>query len=67
MPSAAPLEDLRRAHQELQALEMKFPEAYADFAGFFERNRSLGYKNLSRLLMKEQTPEELKGVDEEGG
>ena len=67
MPSVVPLEDLKRAHQELQALEMKFPDAYEDFAEFFRRNRSLGYKNLGRLLMKEQTPEELKGVDEDGG
>jgi hypothetical protein len=67
MSSVVPLEDLRRAHQELQALEMKFPEAYEDFAEFFDRNSSLGYKNLSKLLMKEQTPEELKGIDEADG
>ena len=67
MSSVVPLEDLRRAHQELQALELKFPEAYEDFAEFFERNRALGYKNLCRLLMREQTPEQLKGIDESDG
>lgn len=67
MTSVAPLEDLKRAHQELEALEMKFPDAYEDFAEFFRRNRSLGYKNLCRLLMREQTPEQLKGVEDDGG
>lgn len=64
MPSAAaPLEDLKRAHQELQALEMKFPDAYQDFADLFSRNRSLGYKNLCLMLMGDTTPEQLKGLD----
>ncbi|MDX1747400.1 MAG: hypothetical protein R3324_15800 [Halobacteriales archaeon] len=65
MPSVAPREDLERAHEDLQSLEMKHPDAYADFAEFFADNRSLGYKNLCKLLMKEQTPRELKGVDED--
>lgn len=65
MPSMASLEDLERANEELEALEMKHPEAYGDFAEFFDRNRSLGYKNLCRLLMDEQTPKELKGIDED--
>jgi hypothetical protein len=67
MTATVPLERLTRADQELQALEMKFPDAYSDLADFFERNRALGYKNLCRLLLNEQTPEELKGVDEADG
>lgn len=63
MPSVAPLEDLERAHEELQALEMKYPDTYEDFADFFRRNKSLGYTNLCKLLMGEQTPRELKGLD----
>lgn len=66
MSSTVPLEKLRRAQQELQALEMKFPDAYEDFDEFFDRNRALGYKNLCRLLMREQTPKELKGVEDAG-
>ena len=66
MPSVVPLEDLQRAHQELQSLEMKHPDAYEDFADFFRRNRAMGYKNLCRLLMQEQTPEQLKGIEESG-
>ena len=65
MPAVVPLEDLEQAHEELQALEMKFPEAYDDFAEFFQRNRSIGYGNLSKMLMGEQTPKELKGIDED--
>lgn len=65
MPAVVPLEDLERANEELQSLEMKFPDAYDDFAEFFQRNRSLGYGNLCKLLMGEQTPKELKGIDED--
>lgn len=65
MPATVPLEDLERANEELQSLEMKYPEAYDDFAEFFLRNRSLGYKNLCKMLMGEKTPKELKGLDEE--
>ncbi len=65
MPSNVPLEELQRAHEELQSLEMKFPDAYEDFAEFFQRNRSVGYSNLCKMLMGEQTPEDLKGIDGE--
>lgn len=65
MTAAAPLDDLERAYEELQSLEMKHPDAYGDFAEFFQRNRSLGYNNLCKMLMGEQTPKELKGIDED--
>ena len=63
MPAEAPLEDLQRVHQELQSLQMKHGEAYDEFVEFFKRNRSVGYKNMCKMLMGETTPEELKGVD----
>lgn len=65
MPAAVPLEELERADEELQSLEMKFPEAYEDFAEFFRRNRSMGYNNLCKMLMGERTPKQLKGIDED--
>ncbi|MFW6448347.1 MAG: hypothetical protein ACOC0X_02270 [Halobacteriota archaeon] len=65
MPAAVPLEDLERADEELQALEMKHPEAYDDVAEFFRRNRTLGYNNLCKLLMGERTPRQLKGLEDE--
>lgn len=65
MPASVPLEDLERANEELQGLEMKFPEASDDFAEFFRRNRNIGYNNLCKLLMGEKTPKELKGIDED--
>ena len=65
MPAAVPLEDLERAHEELRALEMKYPDTYEEVAEFFQRNRGLGYSNLCKMLMGEQTPRELKGLDEE--
>ena len=64
MPAVVPLEELERAHEELQSLEMKYPDAYEDFAEFFQRNRSLGYNNLCKMLMGEKTPKELKGIDD---
>ncbi len=63
MPAEAPLEDLQRVKQELQSLEMKYPEAYDEVVELFKRNRSVGYKNMCKLLMGETTPEELKGLD----
>lgn len=65
MPAAVPLEDLERAHEELRALEMKYPDTYEEVAEFFQRNRGLGYSNLCKMLMGEQTPRELKGLEEE--
>jgi hypothetical protein len=63
MPTAASFEDLERTYQEIQSLQMKHPEAYQDIAELIDRNRSVGYKNLCKLLLEETTPGELKGVD----
>lgn len=63
--TTVPLEELRRANRELEELETEYPDAYREFAEFFDQNRGVGYKNLARMLMNEQTPEELKGVDDE--
>ena len=65
MPSSVPLDDLEHAKHELEALQMKYPDAYQEFADFFRENRGLGYKNLIRMLMDEQTPKEIKGIDED--
>lgn len=65
MASSVPLEDLQRAQEELQALEMKYPDTYDDFAKFFQRNRSLGYTNLCKMLIGDTTPKELKGLEED--
>lgn len=63
MPTAAPLEELERAYQEIQSLKMKHPEAFEDVSDLFRRNRSIGYKNLSKMLMGIATPQELKGEE----
>lgn len=65
MPAIVPLEDLERTNNELEALKVKFPEAHDDFAEFYNDNRTLGYGNLCKMLREEQTPKELKGIDEE--
>lgn len=63
MPAVAPLEDLERAHREMESLRMKHPDVYADVVGLIERNRAIGYNNLCKMLLGEKTPKELKGLD----
>lgn len=63
MPAEVPLEELERVMQELESLKMKAPEVFDDFVQLFKRNRSVGYKNICKLLMGESTPRELKGLD----
>ncbi len=63
MAAEAPLEELERVSNELESLEMKYPDAYSDFSDLFKKNRSVGYKNICKMLMGEATPRELKGID----
>lgn len=63
MSAVASLEDLQQVKNELESLKMKDEEIYQDFVELFKRNRSVGYKNISKMLMEEKSPEELKGVD----
>ncbi len=56
-----------QAIQELEALKMKAPEIYDDFAKFFDRNRVVGYKNLCKLLMGDYTREDLVPDEDEDG
>lgn len=65
MSAVASLEELKQVENELKSLKMKDEEMYEDFVELFKRNRSVGYKNICKMLMEETTPEELKGVDEE--
>lgn len=65
MSAVASLEELKQVQNELRSLKMKDEEMYEDFVELFKRNRSVGYKNICKMLMGETTPEELKGVDEE--
>lgn len=63
MSAVAELEDLKQVQKELQSLKMKDEEMYEDFVELFKRNRSVGYKNICKMLMEESTPEELKGIE----
>lgn len=60
MATGASLDELKVAFRELECLRLKNEEIYADFADFFKRNRSVGYKNLCKMLMGEAEPEDLK-------
>lgn len=65
MSAVASLDELKQVQNELKSLKMKDEEMYEDFVDLFKRNRSVGYKNICKMLMGETTPEELKGVDED--
>jgi hypothetical protein len=62
MPAIASLEDLNAVSAALAALREKHPAAYADLASLVRRHRSVGYRNICKLLLEEATPEELKGL-----
>jgi hypothetical protein len=62
MPAIAPLEDLAAAQAALEELRHRQPQAYAEFVELFRQHRHIGYKNLSRLMMGEATPEKLKSA-----
>jgi hypothetical protein len=59
MPAIASLEDLKAAQKDL--LEAKNLE---ELKGAFKKWRKMGWKNVCKLWLQEQTPEQLKG---EGG
>ena len=61
MPALASLEELRAVAEELKRLKETHPEAYDQFGGFFKKFRSVGYKNIVKLMLGETTPEKLKG------
>ncbi|MBS3762764.1 MAG: hypothetical protein ACLFWL_12080 [Candidatus Brocadiia bacterium] len=63
MPAAASLEELEEVQNELESLKMKHGEAYDDFVDLFKRNRSVGYKNICKMLIGDKTARELKGLD----
>jgi hypothetical protein len=63
MPAIAALEDLSSAQAALAELEAKHPQAFAEFVELFRRHRRIGYKNIARLMMKEASPEKLKGLE----
>lgn len=63
MPAIAALEDLSSAQAALAEMETRHPQAYAEFVELFRRHRRIGYKNIARLMMKEASPEKLKGLE----
>jgi hypothetical protein len=64
MPAVASLEELQSAQNDLNQLKTAQPEAYAAISALFKKHRSIGYKNVCKMLLGEATPEKLKGVGE---
>ncbi len=56
--TTVPIEELQKVKGELDKYEKKYPEAFAVMADVIDTNRSIGYKNICRLIMG-LTPEEL--------
>ncbi len=63
MPAVASLEELRSVEVDLKALQAAHPDAYRELVELFRRHRKVGYKNISKLMMGEATPEKLKGTE----
>lgn len=64
MPAVASLDELINVEAQLAEVRTQYPEAYARIAAVFKANRKVGYKNISKLLLGEATPEKLKGTGE---
>lgn len=64
MPAVATLDELKTVEAQLAEARAQFPEAYARIAAVFRANLKVGYKNISKLLLGEATPEKLKGAAE---
>ena len=63
MPAVATLEELVAVDDQLRALKAEHPAAHAQVVELFRRHRSVGYKNICKLMMGEATPEKLKGIE----
>lgn len=63
MPAVASLEELKAVDADLQRVRDAYPQAYRELVGLFRRHRKVGYKNISKLMMGEATPEKLKGQE----
>jgi hypothetical protein len=61
MPAVAPIEELREVDARVKEFQASFPEAYSALVDLLRKYRRVGYKNISKLLMNEATPEKLKG------
>jgi hypothetical protein len=63
MPAVATIEQLTMVRDELAALKQKYPDAFQQIQGILRKHRVVGFKNISKLLLEETTPEKLKGLD----
>lgn len=59
MPTSVPLEKLTAAANEIDLFKQSYPDAFKAVVNLFRKQRSVGYRNLCRLIMEETTPEEL--------
>ena len=61
MPALASLEELQEVERKAREFESTHPDAYRDISAILKTYRKIGYKNIIKLLLKESTPEKLKG------
>ena len=63
MPTSVPLEKLTAAANEIDLFKQSYPDAFKAVVNLFRKQRSVGYRNLCRLIMEETTPDiHLRGV-----
>lgn len=62
MPAASQ-EELLRALHEVEAFEKKHPDAFEDLVDLIDRNRRVGYKTFSKIILGRLTEEDIREED----
>ena len=60
MPAIASLEELKEIKAKLDEIKAQHPEGYNEIKKLLASKRSVGYKNIVKMLLGEVTPEKLK-------
>jgi len=60
VPAKADLRELEKLQLALSLLKAQHKEAYSAIQTVIKDYRSIGYKNICKLLLEEVTPEDLK-------
>ena len=60
MPAIASLEELKEIQAKLDEIKAQHPEGYNEISKLLASKRSVGYKNIIKMLLGESTPEKLK-------
>ena len=60
MPAIASLEELKEIKAKLDQIKEQYPDGYNAIKELLASKRSVGYKNVAKMLIGDSTPEKLK-------